>query len=106
MTLFQQGFKAEKYFGDELNAHHMSTRSVYRFKANDDVSIIHMSVMQNGEWVDQFNVCLYKVTEYHESGNVLSSESRLVESFYNFLDAYYCGVQVVNNLNMDAMAIG
>ena len=105
-TLFQQGFKAEVYFGDELTAHHLASRSVYRFKENDDVSIIHTSVKKNGEWVDQFNVCLYQVTEYHESGNVLSSESKVLETFGNWLDAYYCGVQVVNNLNMDAMVMG
>ena len=103
MSLFSQGWKAEQYFGSELTAHHMNSRSVYRFKENDDISIIHTAVRKNNEWVDQFNVCQYKVTEYHESGNVLSSESKVVETFDNWLDAYYCGVQCVNNLNMDAL---
>lgn len=103
MSLFSQGWKAEQYFGSELTAHHMNSRSVYRFKENDDISIIHTAVRKNNEWVDQFTVCQYKVTEYHESGNVLSSESKVVETFDNWLDAYYCGVQCVNNLNMDAL---
>ena len=102
MTLFSQNWKAEKYWGDELTANHMNSRSVYRFKENDDISIIHTCVKDNNnEWVDRFTVCQYKVTEYHESGNVLSSESKVIEDFGNWLDAYYCGVQCVINLDME-----
>jgi len=105
MTLFSQNWKAEKYWGDELTAHHLNSRSVYRFKENDDISIIHTCVKDdNNEWVDRFTVCQYKVTEYHESGNVLSSESKVIEDFDNWLDAYYCGVVCVNNLNMELLA--
>jgi len=68
MSLFSQGWKAEVYFGSELTAHHMNTRSVYRFKENANVSITH-----SGKYAD-------------------------------WLDAYYCGVQCVNNLNSDILA--
>jgi len=43
MSLFRQGWKAEVYFGSEITAHHMNTRSVYRFKENDNVSITHFA---------------------------------------------------------------
>ena len=101
MSLFSQNWKAEKYWGDELTANHMNSRSVYRFKENDDISIIHTAVLSDSKWVDQFVVCQYQITEYHESGNVLSSESKVIETFDNWLDAYYCGVVCVNNLNME-----
>ena len=101
MSLFSQGWKAETVWGDELRATHMRSRSVYRFKENDDISIIHTAVLSDSEWVDQFVVCQYQITEYHESGNVLSSESKVIETFDNWLDAYYCGVVCVNNLNME-----
>jgi len=46
----------------------------------------------------------FVVSVSDESGNVLSSESKVIETFDNWLDAYYCGVVCVNNLNME-MAI-
>ncbi len=102
-TLFAAGYKAEVYFGDEITAHHMNTRSVYRFKENDNVSITHSAPFVNGKSVDQFVVQLTEVLEYHESGNVFRSATATVDTFDNWLDAYYCGVQVINNINMDAL---
>ena len=99
MSLFRQGWKAEVYFGSELFAHHMNTRSVYRFKANDNVSIIHDAPFVNDEAKDRFTVNIR--TEH----NPRHSTTSPVESFDNWLDAYYCGVVCVNNLNYDAMVI-
>ena len=104
MTLFSQGWKAEAYWGSELTAIHMRSASVYRFKENDSISIKHTAVDLDGEWVDHFAVYHRTVTAYHESGNVLSSETEFVDCFDNFLDAYYCGVQCINNLNMELLA--
>ena len=104
MTLFSEGWKAEQYWGSELTAIHMRSASVYHFIENNDISIKHTAVRKNNEWVDQFVVYHHTVTAYHESGNVLSSENNPVESFDNWLDAYYCGVQCVNNLNMELIA--
>lgn len=99
MSLFRQGWKAEVYFGSELFAHHLPTRSVYRFKENDKVSIIHDAPFVNDEAKDRFAVCVR--TEH----NPRHSTTSTVESFDNWLDAYYCGVVCVNNLNYDAMVI-
>jgi hypothetical protein len=96
-TLFRAGFKAEVYWGDEIVAHHLPTRSVYRFKENDNVSIIHDAPFVNDEAKDRFSVCVR--TEH----NPRHSTTATVETFDNWLDAYYCGVQCVNNLNIDAM---
>jgi hypothetical protein len=104
MTLFRQGWKAEVYFGSELTAHHLNTRSVYRFKENNDVSIIHSAPIVDGESRDKFVVELTEVLEYHKSGNVFRSQTQTVDTFDNWLDAYYCGVQCVNNLNSDILA--
>ena len=35
-TLFRQGIKFEEYWGTEVRAHHMNTRSVYRLLEDDD----------------------------------------------------------------------
>ena len=99
MSLFRQGWKAEVYFGSELFAHHLPTRSVYRFKENDNVSIIHDAPFVNDEAKDRFAVCVR--TEH----NPRHSTTSTVESFDNWLDAYYCGVVCVNNLKYDAMVI-
>ena len=104
MTLFSKGWKAEEYWGSELTALHMRSASVYRFKENDSISIKHTAVDLDGEWVDHFAVYHRTVTAYHKSGNVLSSETEFVDCFDNFLDAYYCGVQCINNLNMELLA--
>jgi hypothetical protein len=99
MSLFRQGWKAEQYFGSELTAHHMNTRSVYRFKENGNVSITHSAKYVENGAVDVFAVSV------REEINPRHSVTRTVESFDNWLDAYYCGVQCVNNLNYDAMVI-
>jgi len=97
MTLFRQGWKAEIYFGDELTALHMNTRSVYRFKADDNVSIIHDAPYMNDVSQDRFTVSIR--TEHTPRHSTTSP----VESFDNWLDAYYCGVQVINNLYLDSL---
>ena len=99
MSLFRQGWKAEVYFGSELNAHHMNTRSVYRFKENGNVSITHFAKYVDDETVDVFAV---SVTEQI---NPRHSVTTTVETFDNFLDAYYCGLQCINNLNLESMVI-
>ena len=103
-SLFSQGWKAETVWGDDLTAHHMNTRSVYRFKENSDIAIIHSAKYVDNGTVDVFAVTYTKITAYHASGNVLSSETETVEVFDKFLDAFYCGVQCINNLNMEAVA--
>jgi len=95
MSLFTNNWKAEDHFGSELTAHHMNTRSVYRFKENDNISITHFAKFVDDESVDVFTV------SYRKEVNPLHSVTETVEVFDKFLDAYYCGVQCVNNLNMD-----
>jgi len=95
MSLFRQGWKAEDYFGSDLTAHHMNTRSVYRFKENSDIAITHSAKYVDDGTVDVFAV---SVTEHINSRH---SVTKTVGIFDNFLDAYYCGMQCVNNLNSD-----
>ena len=94
-SLFRAGFKAEEYWGDVITAHHMNTRSVYRLKENSDVAITHTATY-DGE--DIFAVSITKVTAYHTSGNVLSSTTQTLWTGDNFNDAYYCAVDVINDL--------
>ena len=101
MSLFRQGWKAEEFFGSELTAHHMNTRSVYRFKENSDIAITHSAKYVDDGSVDVFVVSYTEVLKYHESGTVAHSQTSTVDTFDNWLDAYYCGVQCVNNLNME-----
>ena len=100
-SLFRQGWKAEEFFGSELTAHHMNTRSVYRFKENGDISITHSAKYVEDGTVDVFVVSYTEVLKYHESGTVAHSQTSTVDTFDNWLDAYYCGVQCINNLNME-----
>jgi len=95
MSLFSQGWKAETVWGDELTAHHMNTRSVYRFKENSNIAITHSAKYVDNETADVFAV------SYRKEINPLHSVTETVEVFDNWLDAYYCGVVCVNNLNMD-----
>ena len=101
MSLFRQGWKAEEFFGSELTAHHMNTRSVYRFKENSNIAITHFAKYVEDESVDVFVVSYTEVLKYHERGTVAHSQISTVDTFDNWLDAYYCGVQCVNNLNME-----
>jgi len=96
-SLFSQGWKAEQYFGSELTAHHMNTRSVYRFKENSSIAITHSAKYVDNGTADVFAVSVRKEI------NPLHSVTETVEVFDKFLDAYYCGVQCINNLNMDAL---
>ena len=96
MSLFRAGFKAEVYWGDEIVAHHMNTRSVYRFKKNDSVSIIHSAPYNSdGESVDQFTVQHTRVLEYHPSGNVFRSETKTIDTYSTWLGAYYCALETI-----------
>ena len=95
MSLFTNNWKAEDRFGSELTAHHLNTRSVYRFKENSDIAITH-----SAKYVDDGTVDVFTVS-YRKEVNPLHSVTETVEVFDKFLDAYYCGVQCVNNLNMD-----
>jgi hypothetical protein len=95
MSLFSQGWKAEVYFGSELTAHHLPTRSVYRFKENDNVILTHSAKYTDDGTVDVFAVAIR--TEV----NPRHSVTETIEVFDNFLDAYYAGVNCVNNLNLD-----
>ena len=99
MSLFRQGWKAEEIFGSEITAHHMNTRSVYRFKENSNVSIIHFAKYVEDGTVDVFRV---SVTEQI---NPLHSVTSTVEVFDNWLDAYYSAVQCVHNLNPNFMTL-
>jgi hypothetical protein len=99
MSLFRQGWKAEEIFGSEITAYHMNTRSVYRFKENDNVSITHFAKYVEDETVDVFTVSV------REEINPRHSVTKTVEVFDNWLDAYYSAVQCVNNLNLDFMTL-
>ena len=93
MSLWIANWKAEEYFGSELTAHHMNTRSVYRFKENSDIAITH-----SAKYVDDGTVDVFAVT-YRKQVNPRHSVTETVEVFDKFLDAYYCGVVCINNLN-------
>jgi len=96
MTQFRAGFKAELYWGDQVTAHHMNTRSVYRFKENDSVSITHSAPYNsNDESVDQFVVQHTRVLEYHPSGNVFRSETQTIDTYSTWLGAYYCALETI-----------
>lgn len=94
MTLFRQGWKAEEYFGDDVRALHMSTRSVYSFKADGNVSITHDApYLDNGHSdvsEDRFHVWV-KVVH-----TPLHSTSSCVGTFDNWLDAYYLALQTLH----------
>lgn len=93
MSLFRAGFKAEVYWGDEIDAHHMNTRSVYRFKDNDDVSITH-----SAKYVDNGTADVFRVS-VTEQINPRHSVTSTVGTFDNWLSAYYCAQQIITNLN-------
>ena len=95
ISQFRAGFKAEVYWGDQVTAHHMNTRSVYRFKENSNIAITH-----SAKYVDNGTADVFAVS-YRREINPLHSVTETVEVFDNWLDAYYCGVVCVNNLNMD-----
>ena len=103
MSLFTQGWKAESTFGDDVTAHHMNTRSIYRFKENSNVSISHSAKFVEGgnvvSSVDQFAVTYTEVTAYHPNGNVLSSVTRTVGNFDEWLDAYYCAIEYIRHIS-------
>ena len=99
MSLFTQGWKAENTFGDDVNAHHMDTRSVYRFKEDSDFAIIHYAkYVDNGDEfvsVDQFALTFTEVTAYHSNGNVLSQTSKTLGVYDTWLEAFYHATDVI-----------
>ena len=95
-TFFRQGIKFEEYWGTEVRAHHMNTRSVYRLLEDDDIAITHSAPYVDGESVDQFAVTFTEVTAYHENGNVLSSTTKTLGVYDNWLDAYYKAFSILN----------
>jgi len=91
-TLFRAGFKAEEIWGDEVMAHHMNTRSVYSFKKNSNVSIIHDAPFVNDESQDRFQVSVRTViTDRH-------SVSSYVATFSEWLPAYYTALEQIRSL--------
>jgi hypothetical protein len=97
-TLFRQGWKAEEYFGDDVSAHHMNTRSVYRFHKDSNVSITHDAPYVGDVSTDRFTVSLLKVKSYHESGTVAHSVTTRLATFDNWLQAYYYAYEIVDSV--------
>lgn len=93
-TLFRQGWKAEEYFGDDVSAHHMNTRSVYRFHNNDKVSITHSAPYLNSGHSDvsedRFTVSLRTC---HSERHSITTQ---IDTFNNWLDAYYLALEIIN----------
>lgn len=94
-TLFRQGWKAEEYFGDDVRAHHMNIRSVYRFHKNENVAITHDAPYVDDVSIDRFTVSLRTVKSYHESGTVAHSITTGLATFDNWLDAFYYATEIV-----------
>ena len=103
MSLFNQGWKAETTFGDDVTAHHMNTRSVYRFKENSDFAIIHSAkYIESGNVlssVDQFALTFTEVTAYHDNGNVLSSETKTLGVYDTWLEAFYSAIDHIRQFS-------
>ncbi len=99
-TLFRQGWKAEEYFGDDVSAHHLNTRSFYTFHKNDKVSIMHdASYLDSGHSdvsEDRFTVSLRTVHSYHERGTEAHSTTETIGVFDNWLEAYYLALEIIN----------
>ena len=96
MTLFTQGWHADDYFGDDVVAHHMNTRSVYRFKQDTNYSITHTAPYEKG---DQFALTHTEVTAYHSNGHVLSSLTKTLGVYDTWLDAYYHAIDLILQAN-------
>lgn len=90
MSLFRAGFKAEVYWGDEVEAHHMNTRSVYRFKKDSNVAITH-----SAKYVDDGTADVFAVS-VREQVNPRHSVTSTVGTFDNWLSAYYCALDLLN----------
>ena len=89
MSLFRAGFKAEVYWGDEIVAHHMNTRSVYRFKKNSDIAITHSAKYVDDGTADVFSVSV------HEQVDPLHGVTKTVGTFDNWLSAYYFALETI-----------
>ena len=99
MSLFNQGWKAETTFGDDVTALHMNTRSVYRFKDNSDFAITHSAPYVGDESVDQFALSFTEVTAYHDNGNVLSQTSKTLGVYDTWLEAFYHAIDLILQAN-------
>ena len=66
---------------------------MYRLKKNDKISITHTATYEGD---DIFTVSFTEVTAYHPSGNVLSSTTKTLGVYDNFLDAYYRAEDIAN----------
>lgn len=88
-TLFKAGFKAEVYWGDEIHAHHMNTRSMYSFKKNTDVSITHDAPLNydTDSFEDRFRVSVRK----WETDRC--SVTSTIATFSDFNSAYYVALE-------------
>lgn len=99
MSLFNQGWKAETSFGDDVTALHMNTRSVYRFKENSDFAITHSAkYIESGNVlssVDQFALTFTEVTAYHDSGNVLSQVTKTLGVYDTWLEAFDDAIDLI-----------
>lgn len=99
-TLFRQGWKAEDYFGDDVSAHHLNTRSFYTFHENDKVTIMHDAPYHDDGHsdvsTDRFTVRKRTVLSYHERGTEAHSVTVTVGTFDNWLEAYYLALQNIN----------
>jgi hypothetical protein len=102
INLFRAGWKAEEVFGDEVNAHHMGTSSVYTFKANPNISIKHYAVYADQvpancqfDRLDRFVVMHTHSHEYHESGALFTSITSHVATYDAWLGAYYKALEVI-----------
>ena len=103
MSLFRQGWKAENYFGDDVTALHMNTRSVYRFKENSDFAITHYAkYVDNGDEfisVDQFALNFTEVTAYHDNGNVLCQTTKTLGVYDTWLEAFYSAIDHIRQFS-------
>jgi hypothetical protein len=76
----------------------------------DNELISPFAILLHGS-VNDGDITILLEAIHRARGKVVSSELIAevdfgLETFDNWLDAYYCGVVVVNNLNMDAMVMG
>ena len=71
--------------------------------SQSQVSITHSAKFVEGgnvvSSVDQFAVTYTMVTALHPNGNVLSSVTRTVGNFDEWLDAYYCAIEYIRHIS-------
>lgn len=94
-TLLSQGIKFEQYWGDDVRAHHMNTRSVYRFIKNSNVFITHTAPLNysTDTFEDQFRVQVTKLDGDR------SSITSTIATFSDFNSAYYVALTQLSTNN-------